>query len=220
MRKKLNRINLTEEIYQIIKEQILNHELAPGTKINIDKLSRELEVSNIPIREVLSRFSTEGLVKVVPFKGVFVTKMTIRDLDEIFELRTHLEVLALEKSILLIPDDELNKLEEQFKSMNVKEIKKELNLESVMKMNEDIHGLILKYCGNETLKRSVTGYIERIQRYISFIYEDIEESYYDLEYQEHYNIIDKLINKNVDEAKEALRYHLVNSHKRTRPYFV
>src|SRR5690242_2676186 len=71
----LNRNVLTQEIYNLLKEQILSHTLPPGDKINIDQIARDLDVSNIPIREALSRLTADGFVRMVPFKGMFVTEI-------------------------------------------------------------------------------------------------------------------------------------------------
>ena len=114
---KISRVNLTEEIYRIVKEDILSHKLKSGEKINIDQLARSLEVSNIPIREALSRLQSEGYLHVIPFKGMFVNLMSLKDLNELFEIRLQLEPLAVEKAALLIPDDTLEQLQETMNSL-------------------------------------------------------------------------------------------------------
>ncbi len=68
-KKPLGRYVLTDELYALLKRQILSHEMTAGDKINIDKLARDLGVSNIPIREALFKLSSEGFVTVVPSKG-------------------------------------------------------------------------------------------------------------------------------------------------------
>lgn len=219
MNKKLKRYVLTEEIYRLIKRHILNHEWPPGKKINIDELARELGVSNIPIRESLSRLATESLVTFIPYKGMFVTEMTARDLDEIFELRIHLELLALEKAIDVIPDDALSRLEQVLLDIKEEMQEKASVIDGVRRMNESLHGLILDHCGNDTLRRLVRGYIERIERYIIRVHRDIEEDHSLIEWEEHREIVNPLVNRDVVRAKEALQRHLVQSHRRTRPYF-
>jgi DNA-binding GntR family transcriptional regulator len=108
--RKITRTVVTKEIYEMIKEQILQHQLEPGEKINIDQLARELEVSNIPIRESLSRLVAEGLVMAVPYKGMFVTHMSLKELNDIFELRQSLEPLALRKAFHSLPKAEIHKV--------------------------------------------------------------------------------------------------------------
>jgi DNA-binding GntR family transcriptional regulator len=56
------RTTLTEQTYEALKERILDQTLPPGTRLNIDNLSRELAVSSSPIREALARLEAERLV--------------------------------------------------------------------------------------------------------------------------------------------------------------
>jgi DNA-binding GntR family transcriptional regulator len=53
---------LADGVYDAVKEQVMNLTIPPGTKINIDQFARELQVSNTPVREALTRLESEGLV--------------------------------------------------------------------------------------------------------------------------------------------------------------
>ncbi|MDF2960651.1 MAG: transcriptional regulator, GntR family [Paenibacillus sp.] len=220
MKKKLSKYVLTDEVYKIIKEQILSLELAPGDKVNIDKLARDLEVSNIPIREALSRLSSEGFVDMIPYKGMFVTPMSLKDLIELFELRIHLETLAVEKAAEVIPEKELLKIKEKMDSFSkVKPASDNEFLQYVFEMNEILHGMILNYCGNDMLQNIVSGYIERIQSYLVFLQKNMNIDHSQIEWEEHAQILHHLMERNVQEASLAVRRHLQNSLERTKIYF-
>jgi DNA-binding GntR family transcriptional regulator len=66
---KIGRVVLGDQVYEAIKERILDQAYAPGEKLNIDRLVREFEVSSTPIREALTRLVAEGLVSAAPFVG-------------------------------------------------------------------------------------------------------------------------------------------------------
>lgn len=220
MKTKLKRYVLTDEIYKVIKESILSHKLAPGEKVNIDQLARDLEVSNIPIREALSKLASEELVRVIPFKGMYVTRMSLQDLNEIFEIRIHLETLAIEKAALLIPEEELLKLNEEMHSFSMNKPSNHSEyLQYVIQMNEALHGLILKYCCNDALRKLAHGYISRIQSYLVFVQKNMEVSTSHLEWEEHVQILKQLLNRNVDGAVQAMRHHLEESCNRTNSFF-
>ena len=53
---------LGDEVYNAIYAQLLSHKIAPGSRISIDNLVREMGVSQTPIREALSRLVAQGLV--------------------------------------------------------------------------------------------------------------------------------------------------------------
>lgn len=218
MGNKINRVNLTEEIYRIVKEDILSHKLKSGEKINIDQLSRSLEVSNIPIREALSRLQSEGYLHIIPFKGMFVNLMSLKDLNEIFEIRLLLEPLAVEKAALIIPDKILEQLNESMISLHSN--KPTNGLETITEMNFSIHGTILQYCDNTNLQNLVRGYIEQIQRYLTFIKLNLDVDNTNVEWSEHNAILQKLIRRDARGASDAMSKHIRNSQKRTNVHFI
>lgn len=220
MTRKIKRNVLTDEIYAIIKENILSHKILPGEKINIDQLARELEVSNIPIREALSRLSTEGLVHVVPYKGMFAIQLDLKELNEIFELRIYLEPMAIKKAVPHIPEARLIELREQMDfSPDLIPSESSEFVEHVRQMNSNLHGLILQYCGNDTLQKLVHSYIERIQSYLLLMQKSMRIHSVEQEWQEHQEIIRQLLDRNAEGASEAMRHHLQQSCARTTSFF-
>lgn len=70
----ISKHSLKDQTYQLIKSRILNQEYQCGEKININSLSRELGVSNTPIREAISILEKEGLITTSPFSVPCVVK--------------------------------------------------------------------------------------------------------------------------------------------------
>lgn len=221
MGSKINRVNVTEEIYRIVKEDILTHKLPAGEKVNIDQLARTLEVSNIPIREALSRLQSEGYLHMVPFKGMYVNLMSLQQLNELFEIRLQLEPLAVEKAVLQIPDEKLAKLSETLNALRSNPISRANDgLASVVEMNASIHGTILAYCDNISLQNLVRGYIEQIQRYLTFIKINLDVDNREVEWAEHNAILQRLIQRDVNGASTAMYLHISNSQKRANVQFM
>lgn len=221
MSSKINRINITEEIYRIVKEDILSHKIPSGEKINIDQLARTLEVSNIPIREALTRLQSEGYLHMVPFKGMFVNLMSLKELNELYEIRLYLEPLAVEKAAPKIPVEKLVWLNENMISLHSdKPSQSNSGLETITKMNVSIHGTILEYCDNISLQNLVRGYIEQIQRYLTFIKLNLNVDNTNVEWSEHNAILQKLLEKDTKGASEAMYTHISNSQKRTNIHLI
>ncbi|MDG0793388.1 GntR family transcriptional regulator [Cohnella ginsengisoli] len=212
----LNRYVLADELYALLKTRILSHEMSAGDKINIDKLARDLGVSNIPIREALSRLSSEGLVSVVPFKGMFVAAMNAKDIDEIFEIRLSLESLALSKAAARIPKDRLRQILAETKAPQEDADANQESASRMFKMNEGLHGTILAYADNENLQRMVVSLIERIYRYLNLLNFAIALAD---EREEHVRILNALLADDMDEAGAALELHLQRARQRLRDSF-
>lgn len=212
MKTSLRRHLLTDELYTLLKEQIMSQTYAPGDRVNIDQVARELDVSNIPIREALTRLAAEGFIQVVPYKGMFVANMSVSELDEMFEVRLELESLAIRKAITRIPEVELQNLHERMQNWYTTPRTNDEKLEYVVKMNEGLHGTILKHCGNQTLKQLVVSFIERMTR------QEIDDQLHELEWKEHLEVVNALRQRDVERAVEAMREHLRQSHQRTRTF--
>lgn len=85
---------LRDKIYSVLLAWIFEGTLKPGEKIVESVLARRLNVSRVPVRESLWLLAQRGLVTLKPHQGAFVTKLSGRDIREIFELRAILETHA------------------------------------------------------------------------------------------------------------------------------
>jgi DNA-binding GntR family transcriptional regulator len=91
----IRRTNLREEALAVLRAAILGGDLAPGSIHSAVSLAERLGVSPTPVREAMLDLVKSGLVEVLPNRGFRVTVIDDRDMDEIYELRTMLEVPAL-----------------------------------------------------------------------------------------------------------------------------
>ena len=87
--------NLSDEIYNLLKSQILNGKLAGGEKIPEETLAREFGVSRTPIREAVRRLSEYGLVSIKPRCYAEVTSISEKEAKDIARVRINLECLAV-----------------------------------------------------------------------------------------------------------------------------
>ncbi|MGZ3339274.1 MAG: GntR family transcriptional regulator [Reyranella sp.] len=88
-----DRASLSKVVSEKIRGQILAGRLKPGERLVEDRLSAELGVSRVPVREALRGLSMEGLVRLEPNRGASVTEVTPELLAELVEVRTLLEAL-------------------------------------------------------------------------------------------------------------------------------
>nr|WP_281502736.1 GntR family transcriptional regulator [Aliiroseovarius sp. F47248L] len=82
-----------------MRERILSGELAEGETIRQESLAEEYEVSRMPIREALKRLDAEGLVNLTTNRGSTVTKHSLAEIGEIFDLRILIEVDLFRRAI-------------------------------------------------------------------------------------------------------------------------
>ncbi|WP_203657260.1 GntR family transcriptional regulator [Actinocatenispora rupis] len=89
------RSSLADDVYESVKAQVMDLAIAPGERVNIDALARELTVSPTPVREALARLESDGLVRKRPMSGYSTTPLlTAAEFAHLFEMRLLLEVPA------------------------------------------------------------------------------------------------------------------------------
>lgn len=93
------RQSLPDVIANDLRERILSGNLAEGEAIRQEALADEYEVSRMPIREALKRLDAEGLVNLTTNRGAMVTKHSLAEMGEIFDLRTLIEVDLFRRAI-------------------------------------------------------------------------------------------------------------------------
>ena len=87
---------LRDVVFNTLREAILKGELKPGERLMELQLASKLGVSRTPIREAIRMLEQEGLAVTMPRKGAEVAKMTLKDMEDVLEVRDALEKIAEE----------------------------------------------------------------------------------------------------------------------------
>lgn len=194
---------LNQKVYQSIKNMIFDGELQGGDKLNEVDIANALGVSATPVRETFRMLSTEGLVEIIPYKGVFVREYTPEEIKSVYECRRALENLALE---LAIDKLEKSKLLEFLETIN------EENAQiSSYDVSNAIHDYILQTSGNKTL-------LELVDKLNYMLLHDRMQSAKDAKRKaeickEHRELIKALIDKDLELSKKLMTEHIENGYE-------
>ena len=90
-----NNRDLKNKAYETIKERLLDCTYEPGTLLNEARLAEDLGFSRTPVREAISRLESDGFVKIMPKKGIYVSDILLSDVLQIFQTRIEIEPVAL-----------------------------------------------------------------------------------------------------------------------------
>lgn len=101
----------SEQVYERVREAILDGVLAPGTVMSQVALAEDLGISRTPLREALRMLQSEGLIEAEPNRRVKVAPMTPADLEELWMIRVTLEAEALRLSVPRMTPEDLARLE-------------------------------------------------------------------------------------------------------------
>ena len=101
-------VSLGEEVYAVLFAQIMSLKIAPGARITIDALARDLGVSPTPVREALGRLEGEGLIHKTHLVGYRAApQLSRRQFDDLYDMRLMLEPYAAAKAAEAISEDSL-----------------------------------------------------------------------------------------------------------------
>lgn len=142
--------SLVETAYREIKRKILDDEYPPGLQALEQEVAGELGMSRTPVREALIRLESDGLVELVPRRGMRVVPLSIADLEEIYQLLTGLETMAAELLARKKPSsEELLSMEQAVAEMD--QALERDDLDGWAAADERYHRTLLDLCGNRRL---------------------------------------------------------------------
>ncbi|MEV7005176.1 GntR family transcriptional regulator [Streptosporangium sp. NPDC051022] len=87
-------LSLDQLAYEWVRERIIDGTYKPGARIRERTVAEELGISRIPIREAFPRLESEGFIRSLPRRGAVVASLTVRDVNELYDVRGSFEVLA------------------------------------------------------------------------------------------------------------------------------
>jgi DNA-binding GntR family transcriptional regulator len=145
---------LADDVYEAIFNKLMSLEIAPGARITVDGLVRELGVSHTPIREALGRLEGEGLVVKTHLVGYSAApQITRRRFDELYELRLQLEPDGARRAALRVSDERLSKLKEIAGLMSkLSNSRERLSYSGFARLDADYHDQIMEIAGNELIR--------------------------------------------------------------------
>lgn len=200
----ISRKSLHQELVDRLQQMLIKGELTPGVKVPEKKLCIQFGVSRTPMREALKVLATEGLVRLEPNRGAWVTQVTIGEVNEVFPVLGALEALSGELACKHITDEEIEAV--RLLHQQMVENYKARDLEGYFSINQMIHKAILTAARNETLSTSCQALSLRMQRarYLA----NISEDRWRVALDEHERILRFLSERNGKMLAKTLSDHL------------
>jgi DNA-binding GntR family transcriptional regulator len=205
----LNSVTKTEAAYQNLRWNILTGSLAPGLGMNQETLARELGVSPTPVREALRRLESEGLVRFAAHSTVNVAPLSLRELDELYQVRSVLDPLAARLTAAVASDEELHAIGATLHAETG-----DVSDERLFEHNRAFHRAVYAGCGNSELVAVLDHLWDRTERYrYILVTTRVDESASGHDHQE---IADALRRRDLRHVSRLLAAHVKRSHDLTR----
>lgn len=197
--------NLKEKAYSIIKNKIIRCEYRPGQFLNEQELREAVGASRTPIREALNKLEQEGLLEILPKRGVLVRDITLQEVNAIFEIRCMVEPYVIETYGHLVSLADIQAMHQKIHASSFDT--ENLNEYDV---DHDLHEMLIKACDNPYILEMMAKIFGQNHRLRILSGQRLEYRLRDTAL-EHEQILHLLASGKRKEAADAMREHLKHS---------
>lgn len=204
--------------YHKLKEMITRVELAPGTTINETSLIEQIGIGRTPLREALHRLAAERMVVILPYRGILVPQLGLRDIQKIYEAREILEEQTARiaaQRFQLLPPTQRSGIEHDFNGSNSQAATSDYY--SFLAADQRFHRLVAQTADNiylfESLDRLLS--LNNWLWHLFYIARGAQEQFF----IDHGRIGEAILGGQSDQAGVLMRRHIAQSKEVLRTLF-
>lgn len=196
--------SLRDQAYSAIKQRIITFRYQPGRYLNETSVSSELGIGRTPVHQALNRLSLEGMVEVIPRKGVIVKPVSLHEVMQIVEARLGIEPYAVRLAAKRAQAHHIERMESIMQ--RAQDAMAERDIEELMGLDREFHGAIAAAAANAVLSDILRNLHDRSLR-LWFI--SLNDSKHLLGVQsEHAEILEAVRNRDEDAAANCMTAHI------------
>jgi DNA-binding GntR family transcriptional regulator len=194
-------VPLRDRVYETLEELVIYRSLPPGQHLVEADIAKRLGVSRIPVREAFQLLARDGWIDLRPHQGAFVHQPTSREVDDVFSVRTLLEVEATRLAASKATHDSIPALRKILRTG--RELLARSDERALVMLNSQFHAHITQMGENEVL----AGLIARLDKRIRWYFARVVMSRGSNSWREHAEIVEAVAARDPDRASEAMRRH-------------
>jgi len=199
--------SLRGRVFHRIREDILSGKYSENEELKEASIGAEFGVSRTPVREALRQLELEGLVKIIPNKGAYVTGISEKDTRDIYIIRSYLEGLAARWACERMSEEEIDGLEEIVYLSEFHAKKK--HYDQLVELDNKFHESIYRASGSKILEHELTTfhhYLERIRKQSLQKEERAMQSN-----EEHLAILEAMRKRDADLSEKLAHKHIIQT---------
>ncbi|MBA8826473.1 DNA-binding GntR family transcriptional regulator [Saccharopolyspora lacisalsi] len=208
---------LADEVHEAVKELLMDQRIAPGSRMSIDGLARELGVSPTPVREALARLESAELVVKEPLRGYRAAPLLTREqLDDLYRFRLLIEPWAAARAAERITSDGAARLRAEVDSCDMPDENSYAAYKELTAHDDRFHVLIAELAGSAQVRSA----FERTHCHLHIFRLYFDRVIGTKTLEEHGAIAESIASGDPGAAELAMRTHLeVASQQRLRPLY-
>lgn len=193
---------LRDKAYEFLRSKIVTCELMPGAVVDQNALMKEIGVSRTPIREAVNSLASEGLLVVMPRRGVIVAPISLSDVHQIYTVREMVEPVVVRLATPLVEKDRMAKFYRIF-------TREKNDPDSIIRSDFEMHSYFVERTENAHLIRLMSGVLSQNMRIVVLgarIQDRLPASN-----KEHATIIERMLDRDAAGAEEAMKVHIASA---------
>ena len=203
----LRAVSLREQAREAVRTRILLGQIEPGQVESVSNVASALGVSITPVREAIMDLANLGMVEVIRNRGFRVPVLSDHDLDEIFRLRTMVEVPAMAEVARIVGKSPLPRFRQIAEQITT--AAREADLTAFLELDRQFHLGMLELLGNRRLL-ALVGQL-RDQARMQGLQKMADRGELTHSGQEHIAIVDAVESGNAELTAELVSKHLIHS---------
>lgn len=194
-------------VFITLRDEILSGKLQPDEKLNTSQLAKRLGVSRTPIREALNRLVAVGLVETIPHRGIYIRKLSIEEVIELYYIRAALEGIAARLAVRNLTEEKIKSLYQYCEDME--EAHHLGKYQNLLDINAEFHETIYKATQSPQLQDLLFQYYSRSRQYRTLGLE-LPGRYKEI-FNEHRQLVAALESGDMEKADYYAREHHLNT---------
>lgn len=202
------KVSLSNQVFEKLEEAVLNGYYPQGSIISAEKAASDFRVGTATAKEALIRLESERLA-VADHDGFKVLGITDKDINDIFNVKRHIETQAAGLAAIKMSNDDINELvailEKQEKAVE------EGDSEKVRNLDTKFHDKIYEGCGSTTFELILSPVHHKLSKYRKASLDNGDRIFNSV--KEHREILESIKNRSSASAEEMMLKHIDNSYE-------
>jgi DNA-binding GntR family transcriptional regulator len=202
--------SLADKAYAAIKKDILTCALEPGSQVAQSQLVERYDFGITPIREALKRLEHEGYLRAVPRFGYLISPVTIKDIEDLYEIRLVMEIASARMAVERAARQQLEEIQNHANFSYV--FKDKESYLHFLEQNNSFHVMVARSSGNRKLADMLSGVLNEMTRIFNLGL-DLRDSAQEM-HDEHVALAAALLNRDVEQAVAIVTDQITRSRQR------
>ncbi len=204
-----DKYSLRGRVFHRLRDDILSGRYEEHEELREVAISEEMGVSRTPVREALRQLELEGLIQIIPNKGAYVTGITMKDVEDIYMIRSLLEGLCARWATANITGEQMEEMEENVYLARFHAQKG--HMEQMAQLDNRFHEIMYEACNSKILEHQLKDFHEYVLRVRKKTLSNASRGLKSNE--EHAQIMEAIKAGDADRAEQLANRHILNAYE-------